>query len=186
MRKELQLRQARKEDTALILSFIRELARDEKLEHEVVADEALLEQWLFERKTAEVIFASWEGKEVGFALYFYNFSTFLGRGGIYLEDLYVKAEYRGRGIGTAMFRRLAAIAQAGLRPSGMVVPGLEPPQHRLLSFAGRRADVGVDRIPHQRQHADAACTGRRGMHPFPARKTIILALRSCYRSVDFV
>ncbi len=111
MRKELQLRQARKEDTALILSFIRELARDEKLEHEVVADEALLEQWLFERKTAEVIFASWEGKEVGFALYFYNFSTFLGRGGIYLEDLYVKAEYRGRGIGTAMFRRLAAIAR---------------------------------------------------------------------------
>lgn len=110
MRKELQLRQARKEDTALILSFIRELARDEKLEHEVVADEALLEQWLFERKTAEVIFASWEGKEVGFALYFYNFSTFLGRGGIYLEDLYVKAEYRGQGIGTAMFRRLAAIA----------------------------------------------------------------------------
>jgi len=111
MRKELQLRQARKEDTALILSFIRELARDEKLEHEVVADEALLEQWLFERKTAEVIFASWEGKEVGFALYFYNFSTFLGRGGIYLEDLYVKAEYRGRGIGTAMFRRLAGIAR---------------------------------------------------------------------------
>ena len=111
MRKELQLRQARKEDTALILSFIRELARDEKLEHEVVADEALLEQWLFERKTAEVIFASWEGKEVGFALYFYNFSTFLGRGGIYLEDLYVKAAYRGRGIGTAMFRRLAAIAR---------------------------------------------------------------------------
>lgn len=97
MRKELQLRQARKEDTALILSFIRELARDEKLEHEVVADEALLEQWLFERKTAEVIFASWEGKEVGFALYFYNFSTFLGRGGIYLEDLYVKAAYRGEG-----------------------------------------------------------------------------------------
>ena len=82
MRKELQLRQARKEDTALILSFIRELARDEKLEHEVVADEALLEQWLFERKTAEVIFASWEGKEVGFALYFYNFSTFLGERGI--------------------------------------------------------------------------------------------------------
>ena len=167
MRKELQLRQARKEDTALILSFIRELARDEKLEHEVVADEEPLEQWLFERKTAEVIFASWEGKEVGFALYFYNFSTFLGRGGIYLEDLYVKAAYRAGG----------HRAQAGLRPSGMVVPGLEPPQHRLLSFTGRRADVGVDRIPHQRQHADAACTGRRGMSPFPARKTIILALR---------
>ena len=71
----------------------------------------MLEQWLFERKTAEVIFASWEGKEVGFALYFYNFSTFLGRGGIYLEDLYVMAAYRGRGIGTAMFRRLAAIAR---------------------------------------------------------------------------
>ena len=110
MRKELQLRQARKEDTALILSFIRELARDEKLEHEVVADEALLEQWLFERKTAEVIFASWEGKEVGFALYFYNFSTFLGRGGIYLEDLYVMPDYRGHGFGKAILQKLAAIA----------------------------------------------------------------------------
>lgn len=178
MRKELQLRQARKEDTALILSFIRELARDEKLEHEVVADEALLEQWLFERKTAEVIFASWEGKEVGFALYFYNFSTFLGRGGhlsgrSLCQGGIPRARDRYGHVPPAGGHR----AQAGLRPSGMVVPGLEPPQHRLLSFAGRGADVGVDRIPHQRQHADAACTGRRGMSPFPARKTIILALR---------
>ena len=178
MRKELQLRQARKEDTALILSFIRELARDEMLEHEVVADEALLEQWLFERKTAEVIFASWEGKEVGFALYFYNFSTFLGRGGIYLEDLYVKAEYRGRGIGTAMFRRLAAIARKqGCGRLEWWCLDWNRPSIDFYLFTGRRADVGVDRIPHQRQHADAACTGRRGMSPFPARKTIILALR---------
>ena len=175
MRKELQLRQARKEDTALILSFIRGLARDEKLEHEVVADEALLEQWLFERKTAEVIFASWEGKEVGFALYFYNFSTFLGRGGIYLEDLYVKAEYRGRGIGTAMFRRLAAIARK--QGCGRLEwwCRLEPPQHRLLSFTGRRADVGVDRIPHQWQHADRGLHRKTRNEPVSARKTIILA-----------
>ena len=84
---EFSFRFAERKDTALILQFIRELAEYEKLRHEVVADEATLEEWIFDRKKAEVIFALENGREVGFALFFHNFSTFLGRAGIYLEDL---------------------------------------------------------------------------------------------------
>ena len=70
----------------------------------------LLKEWLFDKKAAEVLFALEEGKEVGFALFFHNFSTFLGRAGIYLEDLYVKPEYRGKGYGKALLKELARIA----------------------------------------------------------------------------
>ena len=77
---------------------------------EVVADEATLEEWIFDKQKAEVIFALEGEKEVGFALYFHNFSTFLGRAGIYLEDLYVKPEYRGKGYGKAILKKLASIA----------------------------------------------------------------------------
>ena len=77
---------------------------------EVVATEALLEEWLFDRQKAEVIFAMDAGQEVGFALFFHNFSTFLGRAGIYLEDLYVLPEHRGKGFGKGLICRLAAIA----------------------------------------------------------------------------
>ena len=101
---------ARPEDAALILDFIRRLAEYEKLAHEVVATEALLEEWLFEKKKAEVIFALEDGRPVGFALFFHNFSTFLGRAGIYLEDLFVLPEARGRGYGRALLRTLAGIA----------------------------------------------------------------------------
>lgn len=105
-------RQATRADVPLILHFIRELARYEQLEQEVVATPALLEEWLFDKEKAEVLFAVVEGKEVGFALFFHNFSTFLGRAGIYLEDLYVAPAYRGRGIGRAFFHELAKIAAA--------------------------------------------------------------------------
>ena len=88
-KKTLTFRYAERKDTALILKFIKDLARYEKLENEVVATEALLEEWLFEKNKAEVIFAVAEHREIGFALFFHNFSTFLGRAGIYLEDLYV-------------------------------------------------------------------------------------------------
>lgn len=98
------------EDTGQILSFIRELAEYEKLLHEVVATEELLREWLFIKKTAEVIFAEYQGKAIGFALFFHNFSTFLGRSGIYLEDLYVRREYRSLGIGKTLLRKLAEIA----------------------------------------------------------------------------
>lgn len=105
-------RAATREDVPLILRFIHDLARYEQLEHEVVATPAVLEEWLFDKEKAEVIFAVSEGREVGFALYFHNFSTFLGRAGLYLEDLYVEPAYRGRGIGKALLRALARIAVA--------------------------------------------------------------------------
>ena len=78
---------------------------------QVVADEAILSDQLFQKKKAEVLFALEDGKEVGFALFFHNFSTFLGRAGLYLEDLFVLPEHRGKGYGKAIFRRLAAIAR---------------------------------------------------------------------------
>ena len=103
-------RNAERKDTALILQFIKELAEYEKMSDEVVADEATLEKWIFDNRKAEVIFAVADGKEIGFALFFHNFSTFLGRAGIYLEDLYVKPEYRGKGYGKAILKKLAEIA----------------------------------------------------------------------------
>ena len=101
---------AERKDTALILQFIRELADYEKMLDEVVADAVTLEEWIFDKQKAEVIFALEGEKEIGFALYFHNFSTFLGRAGIYLEDLYVKPEYRGKGYGKAILKKLASIA----------------------------------------------------------------------------
>ena len=106
----LTFRNAERKDTLLILQFIKELADYEKMLNEVVADEATLETWIFDKQKAEVIFALHDGKEGGFALFFHNFSTFLGRAGIYLEDLYVKPECRGKGYGKALLKKLASIA----------------------------------------------------------------------------
>lgn len=106
----LTFRFATEADTPLILTFIKALAEYEKMLDLVVADEALLADQLFRKKNAEVIFAVEDGKEVGFALFFHNFSTFLGRAGLYLEDLYVLPEFRGRGYGKALLQKLAAIA----------------------------------------------------------------------------
>lgn len=103
-------RKAVVDDTPLILNFIKELATYEKMLNEVVADEATLREWIFEKHGAEVIFALEEGKEVGFALYFFNFSTFVGRSGLYLEDLFVLPQYRGKGHGKGLLRTLAQIA----------------------------------------------------------------------------
>ena len=106
----LTFRFAEEQDTPLILDFIRRLADYEHLLDQVVADEATLADQLFEKKNAEVLFALEDGKEVGFALFFHNFSTFLGRAGLYLEDLFVLPEHRGKGYGKAILQRLAAIA----------------------------------------------------------------------------
>lgn len=97
-------------DTPLILRWIRELADYEHMLDQVSADEELLADQLFRRRNAEVLFAAEEGREVGFALFFQNFSTFLGRSGLYLEDLYVPPEHRGKGVGKALLQRLAALA----------------------------------------------------------------------------
>ena len=110
MENKLTFRYAVRKDIPLILQFIRDLAEYEKLLDEVVADEATLEDWIFDQKKAEVIFAMEKGKEVGFALFFHNFSTFLGRAGLYLEDLFVLPEYRGKGYGKQILQKLAAIA----------------------------------------------------------------------------
>lgn len=106
----LTFRTAQERDAEKILFFIRELAKYEKMEEDVVATEELLREWIFEKKKAEVIFPTVDGKEVGFALFFHNFSTFLGRAGLYLEDLFILEEYRGRGYGKATLRELARIA----------------------------------------------------------------------------
>ena len=106
----LTFRFAEEADTPLILRFIRELADYERLLDQVVADEATLRDQLFRQRRAEVLLAEAAGETVGFALFFHNFSTFLGRAGLYLEDLYVRPEHRGKGYGRALFRQLAAVA----------------------------------------------------------------------------
>ena len=104
------IRKAVREDTALIFEFIRGIAKYEKMENEVEATVEMLEEQLFDKGRAEVIFAMEKDKEVGFALFFHNFSTFVGRAGLYLEDLYVYPEYRGKGYGKALFMELVNIA----------------------------------------------------------------------------
>ena len=105
----MKFRFAEESDCGLVLSFIRGLADYEKMSDQVVATEELLREWIFEKRKAEVLFVCADGKEVGFALFFHNFSTFLGRAGIYLEDLFVLPEYRGKGYGKALLKRLAQI-----------------------------------------------------------------------------
>ena len=108
---DLTLRWAGPSDTGTILGFIKELADYEKLSHEVVATEETLRASLFEgRRVAEVVLAELAGTPVGFALFFHNFSTFLGRPGIYLEDLYVTPGMRGKGIGAALLSFLGRLA----------------------------------------------------------------------------
>ena len=105
----MMFRFAEESDCGLVLSFIRGLADYEKMSDQVVATEDLLREWIFEKRKAEVLFVCDDSKEVGFALFFHNFSTFLGRAGIYLEDLFVLPEYRGKGYGKALLKKLAQI-----------------------------------------------------------------------------
>lgn len=97
-------------DEGLILKFIHELAIYEKMDDQVVATPELLHEWIFKKQKAEVVFAEVEGQAVGFTLFFHNFSTFLGRAGIYLEDLFVLPEHRCKGYGKALLKNLARIA----------------------------------------------------------------------------
>jgi GNAT superfamily N-acetyltransferase len=107
----LHLRDATRADLPLVLRFIRALAEYERLSHEVRADEATLARFLFdEPRRAESLIAEWKGAPVGFAVWYYSFSTFLGRPSLYIEDVFVNPEARGRGIGKAIFAHLAARA----------------------------------------------------------------------------
>ena len=103
-------RYAEEKDLSRILYFIKELAKYENMSEDVVATEEILREWIFEKKKAEVLFALEGDIEVGIAVFFHNFSTFLGRAGIYLEDLYVEPAFRGKGYGKALLKRLARIA----------------------------------------------------------------------------
>lgn len=106
---ELTFRNATREDTPLVLEFIRKLADYEKRLDEVIATEEELEKWIFDENQAEVIFALEDGKEVGFALFFLSFSTYISNVNLHLEDLFVDPEYRGKGYGTALLKKLAKI-----------------------------------------------------------------------------
>lgn len=108
--KDVIIRNANENDTPLILSFIKQLSVYEKLPHEVSATVEILHKSLFVEKNAKVVFILEDGKEVGLALYFYNFSTFTGKKGLYLEDLFVLEEYRGKGYGKKLLAYLADIA----------------------------------------------------------------------------
>lgn len=107
----LSIRKAEKSDIPLVLDFINKLAEYERLSHEVVATEGDLERYLFGKEKVAEVLIGYEGElPVGFALFFHNFSTFLGKPGIYLEDLFVLEEHRGKGYGTKLLARLAALA----------------------------------------------------------------------------
>ena len=106
---ELTFRNASREDIPLILRFIKKLAEYEKRLNEVVATEKDLEKWIFDKNQAEVIFALEDGKEIGFALFFLSFSTYLGNVNLHLEDLFIDPEYRGKGYGKALLKKLAKI-----------------------------------------------------------------------------
>ena len=105
-----QIRLAEPQDIPLVLGFVEELAEYEKMSDEVVATEELFFEWMFTRKIAECLICEYDGQPVGIALYFFNFSTFVGRGGLYLEDLYIRPEMRGKGLGKELFRALAQTA----------------------------------------------------------------------------
>ena len=110
-RRSIRLRSADATDVTVILAFINDLAEYEKLSHEVVVDEQSLSEWLFGKSpVAEVVIAEIDAEPVGFALFFTSFSTFLGRPGIYLEDLFVRPRHRGLGVGKALLRYLARMA----------------------------------------------------------------------------
>jgi GNAT superfamily N-acetyltransferase len=112
MNSNLLIRTSTAEDVPLILDFIRALAEYEKLTHDLTATEVDIRESLFgERPAAECVLAFWESRPAGFAVYFHNYSTFLGRAGLYLEDLFVRPEYRGKGIGRALLLHLAGIAK---------------------------------------------------------------------------
>lgn len=106
----LKLRKTTENDVKLILHFIKEIAKYEKMSDEVIATEESLRESIFKNKRAEVLIVEWDEKPIGYALYFFNFSTFNGREGLYLEDIFIYPEYRGKGIGKQIFKLLAKIA----------------------------------------------------------------------------
>ncbi len=141
-------------DAGLILAFVRELAEYEKLPHEVVTDEAGLAAQLFgERPHAEVLIAEVDGAPAGFALFFHNFSTFVGKPGLYLEDLFVRPTFRGLGLGKRLMLRLAQIAVE--RDCGRFEWSVLDWNTPAIDFYRRLGAVGMDAWTVQRVSGDA-------------------------------
>jgi len=148
------IRPAVREDIALILAFIRELADYEKLAHEVVAHEAGLAMQLFgERPRAEVLIAEVDGESAGFALFFHNFSTLVGKPGLYLEDLFVRPAFRGLGLGKRLMLRLAQIAVE--RDCGRFECSVLDWNTPAIDFYRSLGAVGMDDWTVQRVSGDA-------------------------------
>jgi GNAT superfamily N-acetyltransferase len=158
------LRFARREDVPQVLAFIRELAGYEQLAHEVVADEATLADNLFgDRLGAEVVLAEVDGEAAGFALFFHNFSTFLGRRGLYLEDLYVSPRFRRLGLGRRLMACLAAIAvERGCGRFEWWVLDWNAP---AIGFYRTLGAVGMDEWTVQRVSGDALHALAGGIEP---------------------
>ena len=148
------LRFARREDVPLILAFIRELAEDEREPDAVLADEATLADSLFgARPGAEGVLAEVDGQPAGFALFFHNFSTWLGQRGLYLEDLFVRPAYRGRGVGQVLMAYLATLAlERGCGRFEWSVLDWNAP---AIGFYRRIGAVGMDEWTVQRLTGDA-------------------------------
>ena len=151
------IRPAVREDTGRILAFIRELAEYEQLAHEAVADEAGLARQLFgDTPRAEVLIAEVDGEAAGFALFFHNFSTFVGKPGLYLEDLFVRPQYRGLGLGKRLMVRLAKIAQD--RDCGRFEWSVLDWNTPAIDFYRSLGAVGMDAWTVQRVTGDALAT----------------------------
>ena len=150
----MHLRFADVADTPHILAFIRELGEYEKLAHEVVADEATLVNQLFgDRPAAEVVIAEVDGEPAGFALFFHNFSTFLGKRGLYLEDLFVRPAFRGSGLGRHLMATLARIAVQ--RDCGRFEWSVLDWNQPAIGFYRRIGAVGMEEWTVQRLEGDA-------------------------------
>ncbi len=141
-------------DVPAVLALIRELAEYEKLLHEVVADETLVREALFGPRTVAECVLAWDGgRPLGFAIYYYNFSTFLARPGLYLEDLYVRPEHRGQGVGEALLKHLTQIAVA--RGCGRMEWAVLNWNRRAIEFYERMGAVGVEDWTVYRLSGDA-------------------------------
>ena len=160
---KLEIRHATPQDVPTILAFIRELAEYERLLHVVVATEDTLRENLFGAKPrAEVVFAMHEGREVGFALFFHNFSTFTGQPGLYLEDLFVKPEARGLGVGKQLMAWLAKTAvERGCARFEWAVLDWNEPAIRFYRSIGAKGldDWRVQRVDGEALRALAATSG---------------------------
>lgn len=136
-------RYAQRKDVPLIMEFIKGLAEYEGMPGLVTATEELLEEWLFDKERAEVLFLVVDRVEAGFALFFQSFATYPGRGGIYLDDLFVKPEYRGHGYGKALFKRLAQITRerGGMRIEWICLKSNLPGVGFYKSLGGKQMDI---------------------------------------------